>query len=105
MPSSPRVSEVDVMTATRSDALVLCGASGDRAHKKIFPALYAMCRRGTLDVPIVGVAKSGWSLDDLKDHARDAVQTVADFDEQVFAKLIGLLYYVDGDYREAETFK
>ena len=58
----------------RSDALVLFGASGDLAHKKIFPALYAMARHGKLDVPIVGVAKSDWTLDDLIAHARDAIR-------------------------------
>ena len=66
------------MAVARSDALVLFGASGDLAHKKIIPALYAMCRRGHLDVPIVGVAKSGWSVDDLRSHARDALKTVAE---------------------------
>ena len=91
--------------AERSDALVLFGASGDLAHKKIFPALYAMCARGHLDVPVVGVAKSGWTLDDLKAHARDATGTVKDFDEAVFNRLAGLLGYVDGDYREAGTFR
>jgi glucose-6-phosphate 1-dehydrogenase len=92
-------------TGVRSDALVLFGASGDLAHKKIFPALYAMCRHGKLDIPIVGVAKSGWTLDDLKEHARDAVRSAGAFDEQAFARLAGLLHYVDGDYRTPETFK
>lgn len=94
------------MTArVRSDALVLFGASGDLAHKKIFPALYAMSRHGRLDVPIVGVAKSGWTLDDLKEHARDGVRSEGAFDEQAFARLASLMRYVDGDYREPETFK
>jgi glucose-6-phosphate 1-dehydrogenase len=88
-----------------SDALVLFGASGDLAHKKIFPALYAMCRRGKLQVPIVGVAKSGWSLDDLKAHARSAVQDQPDFSAEVFARLAGLMRYIDGDYRDAGTFR
>jgi glucose-6-phosphate 1-dehydrogenase len=92
-------------TATRSDALVLFGASGDLAHKKIFPALYAMYRRGKLDVPIVGVAKSGWTLNDLREHARDAVRTAAHFDERVFARFASQMRYVDGDYRSPETFR
>jgi glucose-6-phosphate 1-dehydrogenase len=90
--------------ATRSDALVLFGASGDLAHKKILPALYTMCRRGKLDVPVVGVAKSGWAVDDLKARARDAVRSAGDFDEAVFARFAGLMRYVDGDYRAPETF-
>ncbi len=88
----------------RSDALVLFGASGDLAHKKIFPALYAMCCHGKLDIPIVGVAKSGWTLDDLKHHARKSVRPAA-FDEPTFAHLAGLLRYVDGDYRTPATFE
>ena len=88
----------------QSDALVLFGASGDLAHKKIFPALYAMCRRGKLTVPVIGVAKSDWTLDDLRAHARDAVREAGAFDEDVLARLLGLMRYVDGDYRDAATF-
>ena len=88
----------------RSDALVLFGASGDLAHKKIFPALYAMVRRGKLDVPIVGVAKSDWTLDDLMAHARDAIASAGAFDDDVLDRLLGLMRYVDGDYRDAATF-
>jgi glucose-6-phosphate 1-dehydrogenase len=94
-----------MMTVGRSDALVLFGASGDLTHKKIFPALYAMCARGNLDVPVIGVARSGWTLDDLKAHARDATSAIKGFDEKVFARLAGLLGYVDGDYRDAGTFQ
>jgi glucose-6-phosphate 1-dehydrogenase len=61
------------MTPARSDALVLFGASGDLAHKKIFPALYAMFRRGRLDVPIIGVARSRWSLDVLRRYGQPEV--------------------------------
>ncbi len=91
--------------ADRSDALVLFGATGDLAHKKIFPALYALVASGRLNVPIVGVAKSDWKLDDLKKRAEDSIRTAGTFDEKVLAQLIGLLRYVDGDYREADTFK
>jgi glucose-6-phosphate 1-dehydrogenase len=92
-------------TTTRSDALVLFGASGDLAHKKIFPALYTMCKRDKLDIPVVGVARSGWQLDDFKAHVKGAVREAGDADEQVLARFIGLLRYVDGDYRNKETFK
>ena len=61
------------MNPLQSDALVLFGASGDLAHKKIFPALYAMFRRRRLDVPIVGVARSKWKIDDFKAHVLDAI--------------------------------
>jgi len=91
--------------AVRSDALVLFGASGDLAHKKIFPALYAMCKRGKLDIPIVGVARSGWTIDDFKAHVRDSICKVNGFDEAISTRLFGLLRYVDGDYRNMETFK
>jgi glucose-6-phosphate 1-dehydrogenase len=93
-----------VSTAS-SDSLVLFGASGDLAHKKIFPALYAMCRRGKLDVPIIGVARSGWSLDDFKSHVRDAIGKADGYDEWSASRFMGLLQYVDGDYRNIETFK
>jgi glucose-6-phosphate 1-dehydrogenase len=104
MSRSPRANSV-TKDAAPSDALVLFGASGDLAHKKIFPALYAMCRRGKLNVPIVGVAKSGWTLDDLKSHARDALRELPDFDAKVFARLAGLMRYIDDDYRDAATFQ
>jgi glucose-6-phosphate 1-dehydrogenase len=94
-----------MMVAARSDTLVLFGASGDLAHKKIFPALYAMCRRGKLTVPVVGVAKSGWTVDKLREQARDAVRAAGRFDEEVFERFAGQMRYVDGDYRAPETFQ
>jgi glucose-6-phosphate 1-dehydrogenase len=87
-----------------SDAVVLFGASGDLAHKKIFPALYAMWKRGNLDVPVIGVARSNWQLDDFKAHVRDAIRSVGDFEQKTFAQFVDLLRYVDGDYRNIETF-
>ena len=94
------------MTApARSDALVLFGASGDLAHKKIFPALYAMCNRDKLDVPIIGVAKSNWGLDDFKSHVSDTIKKIEGFDGRVSNRLLSLLRYVDGDYYHIETFK
>src|SRR5579871_2816044 len=88
-----------------SDALVLFGASGDLAHKKLFPALYAMCRRGRLNIPVIGVGRSKWQLQDFIAHARDAVRARPDFDEKTFEQLSHLLRYVDGDYRDDETFR
>ena len=62
------------MSNAKSDAFVFFGASGDLAYKKIFPALQAMVRRGHLDVPIIGVAKSGWDLAALRAHVRDSLE-------------------------------
>ena len=90
---------------THSDALVFFGATGDLAYKKIFPSLQAMVRRGTLDVPVVGVAKAGWTLEQLKARARDSLEKHGGVDEVAFAKLCGLLRYVDGDYGDAATFE
>ena len=91
--------------AARSDAIVLFGASGDLAYKKIFPALYAMCRRAKLEVPIVCVARSGWGSSAFKKHVRDSLRKVPGFDESIGERLTGFLRYVDGDYRNKETFK
>src|SRR5450432_528005 len=92
------------MTRMESDAFVFFGATGDLAYKKIFPALYAMVRRGGFHIPIIGMARAGWDLDKLKDRARDSVQQSGDFDAASFDKLAGLLRYVDGDYADPETF-
>ena len=92
------------MTDTHSDALVFFGATGDLAFKKIFPALQAMVRRGDLDVPVIGVAKAGWTLDQLRARARDSVETYGGLDGAAFEKLLGLLRYVDGDYNDPSTF-
>lgn len=75
------------MPPERSDALVFYGATGDLAYKKIFPALSAMIRRGTLNVPVIGVAKAGWNLDQLKARAKDSIQKHGRFEEENFAKL------------------
>jgi glucose-6-phosphate 1-dehydrogenase len=87
-----------------SDAFVFFGATGDLAYKKIFPALYAMVHRGALDIPIVGMARAGWTLDKLRDRARDSVQAAGDFESDCFEKLSALLRYVDGDYADPDTF-
>src|SRR5262245_37411486 len=93
------------MSDTHSDALVFFGATGDLAYKKIFPALQAMVKRGLLDVPIIGVAKAGWTLEHLRARARDSVQQHGGLDAAAFPKLSRLLRYVDGDYGEATTFE
>jgi glucose-6-phosphate 1-dehydrogenase len=92
------------MDAPISDALVFFGATGDLAYKQIFPALQALVKRHNLDIPIVGVAKAGWTLDQLKARARDSIAKHGGVDEAGFAKLSGLLQYVDGDYRDAGTY-
>ncbi|HEY6293005.1 MAG TPA: glucose-6-phosphate dehydrogenase [Terriglobia bacterium] len=89
-----------------SDALVLFGATGDLAHKKLFPALYKMMWRGNLNVPVVGVALSGWTLEQLIAHARDGIEKFGGgVDPTVFQRLSGLLRYVDGDYRDPKTYQ
>ena len=88
----------------KADAFVFFGATGDLAHKKIFPALQAMIRKGHLDVPIVGVAKAGWSLEQLRARAKESLQAHGGLDEAAFKKLVQLLRYVDGDYNDASTF-
>ncbi|HEV2500743.1 MAG TPA: glucose-6-phosphate dehydrogenase [Terriglobia bacterium] len=93
------------MNNSHSDALVFYGATGDLAYKKIFPALQAMIKRGHLDVPVVGVAKSGWSLDQLRARARESVQKHGGLDPAAFDKLSSLLRYIDGDYQDAATFQ
>ena len=87
-----------------ADALVFFGATGDLAYKKIFPSLQAMVRRGHLDVPVIGVAKAGWTLEQLRERARDSVEKHGGLDAKAFGKLCSLLRYVDGDYADASTF-
>jgi len=88
-----------------SDALVFFGATGDLAYKKIFPALQAMVRRGTLNVPVIGVAKGGWDLERLKARAKDSLEKHGGLDPAAFEKFSGLLQYVDGDYNDPATFQ
>src|ERR1700746_2889256 len=91
--------------STHADTLVFFGATGDLAYKKIFPALQAMVRRGTLNVPVIGVARGGWNLDRLKDRAKDSLEKHGGVDTAAFEKLSGLMRYVDGDYNDAATYK
>lgn len=87
-----------------SDALVFFGATGDLAYKKIFPALQSLVRRGRLDVPVIGVAKSGWGLPQLVERARASVTENGGLDPVAFPRLVSLLRYVDGDYADSDTF-
>jgi glucose-6-phosphate 1-dehydrogenase len=87
-----------------SDALVFFGATGDLAYKKIFPALQQLVKRGKLDSPVIGVAKSGWNHDQLVDRAKKSITEYGGIDEEAFPKLVKLLHYVDGDYGDPATF-
>src|SRR6201995_440835 len=93
------------MSEPRSDALVFFGATGDLAYKKIFPSLQAMLKRGHLNVPVIGVAKAGWTLDQLKARAQDSLEKHGGVDGEAWGKLSGLLRYVDGDYSDDATFQ
>jgi glucose-6-phosphate 1-dehydrogenase len=88
-----------------SDAFVFFGATGDLAYKKIFPALYAMVHKGELTIPIIGIARAGWTLDKLRDRARESVQAAGDVEPGCFEKMAALMRYVDGDYADPDTFK
>jgi glucose-6-phosphate 1-dehydrogenase len=92
------------VTQIHSDALVFFGATGDLAYKKIFPALQAMVKRGALSVPVIGVAKAGWGLEQLKARAKDSLEQHGGLDAAAWEKLSSLLRYVDGDYADPATF-
>jgi glucose-6-phosphate 1-dehydrogenase len=93
------------MSNSHSDALVFFGATGDLAYKKIFPALQTMLKRGQLDMPVIGVAKAGWTLEQLRARARESLEKHGGIDAAAFEKLTALLRYVDGDYRDPATFQ
>src|ERR1700722_9677409 len=93
------------MPALESDAFVFFGATGDLAYKKIFPALYAMVHRSGLSIPIIGMARGGWTLDKLKQRARESIEHDGNFEAGCFEKLAAQLRYVDGDYSDPQTFK
>jgi glucose-6-phosphate 1-dehydrogenase len=84
---------------------VFFGATGDLAYKEVFPALQELVQRHRLDVPIIGVARSGWDLEQLRARARDSLEQHGEVDEEAFAKLTSLLRYIDGDYAEPKTFQ
>jgi glucose-6-phosphate 1-dehydrogenase len=93
------------MSHSDADALVFFGATGDLAHKKIFPALQAMIKHGHLNVPVIGVAKAGWNIDQLRARAHDSLEKHGGIDAAAFEGLTSLLRYVDGDYNDPGTFQ
>jgi len=93
------------MDNVRSDTLVFFGATGDLAYKKIFSNLQAMIKRGNLNVPVIGVAKAGWNLEQFHARIKDAVEKHGGIDPAAFLKLISLVRYVDGDYKDPVTFQ
>lgn len=102
-----RMAEIDVSDGTPepSDALVLFGVTGDLARKKIFPALYAMVKRGRLAVPIIGIASSEWTIEQLRSHVKECIEQSGLIDDQAaLERLIALFGYVSGDYMDSATF-
>src|SRR4026207_1556458 len=93
------------MSDVRSDAFVFFGATGDLAHKKIFPALQAMVKRGHLDVPVIGVAKAGWKLEQLHARAKDSLEKHGGLDPAAFETLPSLPRYADGGDPDQATFQ
>ena len=93
------------MRTSQSDALVVYGVTGDLAHKMIFPALYAMVKRGTLNVPVIGVAFPKWSLERLQRRVTHSIKQSGGIDnKRAFQHLLSLLEYVSGDYNDIKTF-
>src|SRR5215831_19241827 len=92
------------MVTAKSDGFVFFGATGDLAYKKIFPALQAMVRHANLDIPVIGVGRREWSLDQFQHRVRDSLEKNGGVDASAFAKLSRLLRYVSGDYSESPTF-
>src|SRR5512147_3139946 len=93
-----------MVSEPHSDALVLFGATGDLAYEQIFPALQAMTRRGHLDVPVIGVAKPDWTLEQLRARARASIEAHGGVDADAFGRLSARMAYVAGDYRAPATF-
>jgi glucose-6-phosphate 1-dehydrogenase len=106
-PTNPKPGRAEpASAAAAADALVLFGATGDLAHKKIFPALYAMARRGALPCPIIGIAYSNWDVSRLRERVADSIKRFGPGieDQQAFERLVSSLRYVDGRYESASTF-
>lgn len=93
------------MNSTHSDAFVFFGATGDLAFKKIFPSLQAMVKRGSLNVPVIGVARSAKNVDELRARARESLEKHGGMDAAAFDKLSGLLRYVQGDNSDPATYQ
>lgn len=105
MTNNPHGASRNSNSTVSSDALVFFGATGDLAYKKIFPALQSMIRRGNLKVPVIGVAKAGWTVDQLRERARASVAEYGGgVDPSAFPRLLELLQYIDGDYGDPSTF-
>src|SRR5579864_709494 len=92
------------MAAAISDAFVFFGATGDLAYKKVFPSLQSMVKHGTLNVPVIGVAKAGWDLNRFKERVRASLSEHGGVDPGAFDKLSSLMGYIDGDYRDPKTY-
>ena len=92
------------MPTATSDAFVFFGATGDLAYKQIFPALQALTRDGKLDMPVIGMARSGWSIDRLRERAHDSLKEHGGIDRAAFARLSKQMQYIDGDYGDAQTY-
>src|SRR6202521_1777392 len=93
------------MAVAESDAFVFFGATGDLAYKKIFPALQALIRDGQLNMPVIGVARAGWTLDKLRERARDSLEQNGGLDADAFARLSAQLKFVGGDYQDSATYQ
>src|SRR6202050_5044166 len=93
------------MTIPPSDAFVFFGATGDLAFKKIFPALQAMVKRGKLNVPVIGVARSAKNVDELRARVRASLEQHGGLDPAAFDKLNSLLRYVRGDNSDPATYQ
>ncbi len=104
MRTPPDTTPRGIAEQQRSDALVFFGATGDLAYKEVFPALQGLVEQRRLDIPVIGVARSGWDLERLRARARDSLEQHGGVDPDAFAKLSSLLRYIDGDYRDPATF-
>src|SRR5690348_16578027 len=93
------------MPTSKSDAFVFFGATGDLAYKQIFPALQALIKDGKLDMPVIGIARSGWDVEQLRKRAEDSLKEHGGVDKAAFAKLSGQMQYLDGDYGDAQTYE
>src|SRR6266446_9421344 len=93
------------MSGVPADAFVFFGATGDLAYKKIFPALQAMVKRGHLEVPVVGVAKAGWTLDHLRARAKDSLERHGGLDPATFGTLCNLRRSAIANYKTPPTFR
>ena len=93
------------MSTPNCDAFVFFGATGDLAYKKIFPALQAMTRRGELEMPLIGMGRSGWTVEKLRERARDSLEHNGGVNEEAFARLSARMQYVDGDYAEPASYE